>query len=27
VGSYKDANPFTGLVEYARIWAGEHKVE
>ena len=27
VGSYKDANPFTGLLESVRIWAGEHKVE
>lgn len=27
VGSYKDANPFAGLVDYIRIWSGEHKVE
>ena len=27
VGGYKDPNPFAGLVEYVRIWAGEHKVE
>ena len=26
-GSYTDANPFTGLIEYIRIWAGEHGVE
>jgi hypothetical protein len=26
-GDYKDPNPFVGMVEYARIWAGEHKVE
>ncbi|MCX6374955.1 MAG: sulfatase-like hydrolase/transferase [Armatimonadetes bacterium] len=27
VGSYTKAVPFTGLVEYVRIWAGKHKVE
>ena len=27
VGSYAVAVPFTGLLEYVRIWAGEHKVE
>ena len=27
VGSYAKATPFTGLMDYVRIWAGEHKVE
>ncbi|MDH7482511.1 MAG: sulfatase-like hydrolase/transferase [Armatimonadota bacterium] len=27
VGSYSKSIPYSGLIEYVRIWAGEHKIE